>query len=536
MRKKFNIIFLIALILGIVTGCGDKEGKSGESKPKKVVYSLSGEPESMDPTTNIYAKGSLVMQNLFRGLFMINSKNETVPAMAETVTENPEGTVYTITLKDNLKWSDGTPLTAEDFAYSWRRVLNPETASRVAYEMYPVKNGEKYNKGEVKVEEVGIKVIDPKTLEITLENPTPYFKQLLATPTFFPVKREMVEGAEPWTKSPKTYVSNGPFMIKEFKPKEKYILAKNPNYIGADNVKLDELEIVFIESPETEMGAYMNGEIQVAENLSNDAKKRYENSSELHKNKRIGFFYYDFNTSKAPFNNPLVRKAFSLAIDRKIIIEKIMQSTNDPAFGIVPPGITHGVQTDKDYREVVGPKFAESVEEAKKLLAEAGYPDGKGFPKVKFITTTSQTNKDIAQAMQNMWKKELNVEVEIVTFESKVYWGEMHAGNFDIGSDGWGGSYPDPMTMMDIFETPNNVKNNRWTNERYDELLQENRETNDQNLRMANFDRAEEIIMDEMPIMPLYFYQTQYLVNPKVTGVYKNINGHTIFEEADIKE
>lgn len=533
MVRKFRFLIMV-IILGFLIGCGGKDEQ--KEKGKKVVYSMSAEPESLDPTTNIYARGSLVMQNLFRGLFKVNSKNETIPALAESMEISEDGKVYIIKLKSNLKWSDGSPLTAEDFAYSWKRVLNPEVGSRVAYEMYSIKNSEKYNKGEVSAEELGIEVIDSTTLKITLENPVPYFKQLLATPTYFPVKKDVVEGKEPWTKTAKTYISNGPFMVKEFKPKEKYIFVKNPNYLYADDVKLDELEIVFIDSPETEMGAYMNGEIDVAENLSNDAKKRYENSGEMNKSERIGMMYYDFNTSKAPFNNPLVRTAFSLALDRKVIIEKILQSTNPPAYGIVPPGIKHGVQQDKNYREIVGDHFKENAEEAKKLLAQAGYPGGKDFPKVKFITTTSQTNKDIAQAMQNMWKKELGVDVEIVTFESKVYWGEMHAGNFDIGSDGWGGSYPDPMTMMDIFETQNNVKNNRWSNLEYDHLLKENRETNDQTLRMENFKKAEKIIMDEMPVMPLYFYQAQYLANPKIKGIYKNINGHTIFEEAYIEQ
>ncbi|MGL4402504.1 MAG: peptide ABC transporter substrate-binding protein [Fusobacteriaceae bacterium] len=532
MVKKFRFLIMV-VILGFLIGCGGKE--ENKENTKKIVYSMAVEPESLDPTTNIYARGSLVMQNLFRGLFKVNSKNETVPALAENLEISEDGKVYVIKLKNNIKWSDNSPLTAEDFAYSWKRVLNPEVDSRVAYEMYAIKNGEKYNKGEISVEEVGIEVIDSATLKITLENPIPYFKELLATPTYFPVKKDVVEGKEPWTKNAKTYVSNGPFMVKEFRPKEKYIFVKNPNYLFADDVKLEELEIVFIDSPETEMGAYMNGEIDVAENLSNDAKKRYENSSEMNKSERIGMMYYDFNTAKEPFNNPLVRRAFSLAIDRKMIIEKILQSTNPAAYGIVPLGIKHGVQQDKNYREVVGDQFVENMEEARRLLAQAGYPEGKNLPKIKFITTTSQTNKDIAQAMQNMWKKELGVDVEIVTFESKVYWGEMHAGNFDIGSDGWGGSYPDPMTMMDIFETQNNVKNNRWSNLEYDHLLKENRMTNDQTLRMGNFEKAEKIIMDEMPVMPLYFYQAQYLVNPRIKGIYKNINGHTIFEEAYIE-
>lgn len=529
MKKISKILLLLVVTLLTLVGCGGNSTSEGN----KIVYSMSVEPESLDPGTNIYARGSLVMQNLFNGLFKTDAKGETVPALAESLTSDEAGLIYTVKLKPNLKWSDGSPLTAKDFEYAWKRALKPELASRVAYEFFYIKNAEKYNKGEIGEESVGVKATDDMTLMIELENPTPYFKDLLASPTYFPVKKDVAE-KEGWSKSAETYVSSGPFMVKELKTKEKYVLVKNPNYYDAANVKLDTIEIVFIESPETELGAFMNKEIDVAENLNVDAKTKYKGTPELISSPRIGFYYFDMNTAKAPMNDAKVRKALAMAIDRNLIITKILNGSNKPALAFVPNGIPYGTDGTKDYRDVVGDMYKEDKDEARKLLAEAGFPEGQGFPTLRFITSTSQTNKDIAQAMQEMWKKELNIQSEIVTFESKVYWGEMHSGNFDIGYDGWGGGYRDPMTMLEIFRSENNVKNNRWVNAEFDRLLGENKTLNDQAKRMENFAAAERLLAEDMPIMPLYYYEGLYLVNPRVKGIYKNAFGHTIFANAEI--
>ncbi|MGL5125271.1 MAG: peptide ABC transporter substrate-binding protein [Fusobacteriaceae bacterium] len=534
MKRKFSFLMFLSLILAFFTGCGSENSKNEVVSQNKILYSMDKEPETLDPSLNIYARSSKVLQNLFRGLYRLDENDRLTPALAESHEVDSSGTVYTIKLKSNLKWSDGTPLNANDFYYSWTRVLNPETASRAAFDLYPIKNAESYNTGLVAKEEVGIKVLDDNTLQVTLENPTSYFPDLLATTTYFPVKQELVEGKEPWTKSVATYASSGPFMLTEIKPKEKYTLTKNPHYVGADHVKLDTLEIVFLESPETELGAYLNGEIDVAENLSSEAKSRFKDTKDLNTSGRIGYTYYDFNTTRAPFDDARVRKAFAISINREILIKNIIQSTNKPMFSFVPDGIPHGVQKDKNYREVMGDLFKEDVVEAQKLLAEAGYPNGENFPKVSFNTSATQTNRDVAQALQNMWKTNLNVDVEIVTYESKVYWSEVHNGNFFIANDGWAGDYPDPMTNLNIFQSPQNVKNNRWLNENYDALIKENKTIVDQAKRMENFKKAEEILAQDMPIMPIFQYQSEFLVNPRVKGVRKNYIGHTIFEFAEI--
>ncbi|MED1954163.1 peptide ABC transporter substrate-binding protein [Brevibacillus centrosporus] len=553
MKKKMGLVLAALLTITSVTAGCSSSSSSGTTTPQgqqqaapqataekpaveqKIIYALSKEPEEMDPTLNVYARSSIVLQNLFRGLYKIDeSGKKPVPSLAESYELDSTGTKYTFKLNKNAKWSDGKPVTAQDFEYSWKRVLNPDVASGAAFYLYYLKNGKAYNEKKASADDVGVKAVDESTLEVTLESPTPYFLELLCVTAYYPVRKDAVE-KEGWTKSPETYLTTGPFVLSELKPKEKYVLKKNPNYLEADKVKLDTLEIVFIESSEAELAAYTNDEIQVSDNMTPEGMKRFENTPEFFSVPRIGMQYFDFNASKKPFDDAKVRKAFSMAINREQIIKSIVQSVEKPAFGFVPYGIPDGVQKDKEYRDVAGNMFTENVDEAKKLLAEAGYPDGQGIPEIKMIVQANQTDKDIAQALQSMWKQNLGVDVNIETFESKVYWDEIDNGNFSIAGDGWTGDYPDPMTNLDIFESVNASDDIRWSNPEYDRLLDENRKISDQAKRMENYAKAEKILADEMPLMPLRFYEDQFLAKPNVKGVLKNYIGHTIFEYAHVE-
>ncbi|GAA0317364.1 peptide ABC transporter substrate-binding protein [Bacillus carboniphilus] len=529
--KKWLLFFTLLAAVALISACSSQ---SGGSDGKTVVYALPGEPETLDPTLNVYSRSSVVLQNLFRGLYTIGPEGIPVPSLAAETTVDETGTKYTFKIDPDAKWSDGESVTAHDFEYSWKRVLNPDVASGAAFDLYYLKNGLAYNEGNVSADEVGVKAVDEHTLEVELENPTTYFLNLLCATSYYPVRKDVVEGEGNWTSSTDTYLSTGPFTLEEIKPKEKYVLKKNPNYLNADNVKLDTLEIVFIEAPEAELAAYMNGEIDVADNLSAEAMQQYKDSSEYTVAPRIGTYYFDVNTTVEPFDDPRVRKAFGMAMNRQQIVENVMQSTERPAFGFVPYGMPHGVEQNKEYRDVVGPLFEENIEEARKLLAEAGYPNGEGMPEIDFLTMASQRDKDIAQAIQSMWKENLGVEVSIRTMESKVYWDELENGNFAIARDGWTGDYLDPMTNLTLFESINTADDSRWVNKEYDALMEENRAITDQEKRMANYAKAEQILMDEMSVIPLYFYEDSYLVKPHVKGVTKNYIGHTYFEYADV--
>ncbi len=531
MAGQRNVALLAAVAL---MAFGAVASLAAAPKEQKIVYALGGEAETLDPTKNVYSRSSIVLQNLFRGLYKMGEDGTTEPSMAADVTIDKTGTKYVFKLRDAL-WSDGKPVTAMDFEYSWKRVLNPETASKAAFYLYYLKNGKAYNDGKAKAEDVGVKALDAKTLEVTLENPTAYFLDLLCVTAYYPVRKDVVEAATPWTKSPSTYISNGPFKLTEIKPKEKYVLKKNPNYVDAAKVKLETLEIVFIEAAEAELAAYMGGSISVSDNMNAESVKMFEKTPEFYSVPRIGVYYFDINTTKKPFDDARVRKAFAIGFNREQVVRNVLQLTERPAYGMIPYGIPYATKPAKNFRDIVPEPFKEDIAAAKKLLADAGYPDGKGLPPVTITVMNNQSNKDAAQAMQAMWKKNLGVEVTIQTWESKVYWDEMSNGNFQIMRDGWTGDYPDPMTNLDIFESSQTDDDNRWVNKEYDRLLAENRKITDQQKRMDNFAKAEKILMDEMPVFPLYYYTDTFIAKPGVKGVTKNFIGHTFFEYASVE-
>ena len=272
MKKKISLLLCAGLVAAALAGCGGSgssggaEGESAQSQAAEsstegnvLVYAMDQEPETLDPTMNNYSRSSNVLQNLFSGLFRMEADGSLSNALCEDYTVSEDGLTYTFTLKDGMKWSDGSDLTAQDFVYSWLRVLNPETASPASWELYYIQGAEEYNTGGGSSEDVAVKAVDDKTLEVTLKSPTAYFLYLLAGTNFFPVKQDVVEGEEVWTKSADTYVCNGPFMMSEINPQSSYVLVKNPNYYDADAVQLDGVNVVFIESPEAALSAYNSG-------------------------------------------------------------------------------------------------------------------------------------------------------------------------------------------------------------------------------------------------------------------------------------
>ncbi len=526
MRKRLYALLGCLLAAAVIGGCSGSsdtqtsgsgsesgtvaEGDASAEGGKVIKYVMQNEPETLDPNMNNYANSSIVLQNLFTGLMQIGPDGSLINGCAESYEVSEDGLTYTFTLRDGLKWSDGQPLTAGDFEYSWKRGLNPETASPGAWYLFYLKNGEAYNGGTASAEDVGVKAVDDKTLEVTLEHPTTYFLDLTAVSMYFPTRQDVVEAEDAWTKSGDTYVCNGAFRIKEINPQASYVLEKNPEYIDADTVKLDGVEIVFIESQEAALSAYNAGEVDVLDNLviGSQAQSQYSGSEELKSYDLVGTCYYDFNCEKEYLSDPKVRTALSISLNREVINQSMVASH----------------------------LFAEDVEQAKSLMAEAGYPNGEGFPTLTLITQNDQEKKDVAQAMQAMWKENLGVNVEIVTYESKVYWDEQEAGNFDICYDGWTGDYPDPSTNLECLLLTRNETQCRWLNDKaqeYDGLLMEARASADNAARMEMFEQAERILIEEMPVIPVYYRNSQLLVKPNCKDVLKSYIGHTIFKYAD---
>lgn len=559
MRKRLVSVFLASVMaMSVLAGCGggqdaekttaagteaagsEAAGEAQKTEGNVLRYVMNSEPETLDPNMNNYASSSNVLLNLFTGLYQYSADGTGVePACAESYTVSEDGLTYTFKLREGLKWSDGSPLTAADFEYSWKRELKQDTASAAAWQLYYIKNGEAYNNGQCEADEVGVKAIDDTTLEVVLNNPTPYFVNLTAANNFAPVKKEAVEGAEVWTKSADTYVCNGPFMMAEIRPQEGYSLVKNPNYVFADTVTLDGVEMIFIEQAEAALSAYNAGDVDAMSSgsIETQAMTQYDGSEELHSYDLIGTSYYDFNCEKE-YMTKEVRKALSMAINRDTINQVAVSSKPKSAYAFVPFGIPYAEESE-DFRTKVGNNLiTEDVEAAKQLLADAGYPNGEGLPVLQLIITNTKENKDKAQILQALWKENLGVSVDIVTFESKVYWDEHAAGNFDIAFDGWTGDYLDPNTNLSIFNKNRMEKECRWRSEealRYNDLLEEAATLADNNARMELFVEMEQILMDEMPVMPLYFRNTMALVKPHVKGFTCDNSGHPLFRAVSME-
>lgn len=542
-KSKFSVLALLMAIMLILAACNggsketsnEKEGGSGDSAKSKVLnVNNSSEPGSLHPANAQGTHESWILEHTFEGLTKKTEEGKIVPGSAESWEISEDGLKWTFKLKDGLKWSNGDPLTANDFEYAWKYALKPETAADYAYQLYYLKGGEAYNSKKGKEEDVGVKATDDHTLEVTLEQPTPYFLDLTSFYTFYPINKKVQEENPKWALDAKTHVSNGPFKLTEWKHKESLKIEKNENYYDKDKIKLDAVNFALIEDENTAWQMYQSGELDIAYPLPVDVQGQLVNSGdkEFKNGAELAVYYYNFNTEVKPFNNAKVRKALSMAIERKKITENVAQGGQKPAFGVIPPGIPDATG---DFQENTGNLFEENVAEAKKLLKEGLAEEGmKELPDFSILYNTLDTHKKIAEAVQGMWRDNLGVEVTLENAEFQVKLDREKAGDFEISRAGWVGDYVDPMTFM-LWETDGAYNDANWSNKEYDGLLKEAKSTMDPKERMAALHKAEEVLIEEMPILPVYFYTKPYMVKSNVTGVFAPINAYPNFIYADKK-
>ncbi|MEG0773432.1 peptide ABC transporter substrate-binding protein [Clostridium sp.] len=515
-----------------------------EVKPaveQKIVYNLGADPKTIDPQLNSAVDGSTIITNAFEGLLRQDKDSKLVNGVAEKYEMSADGKTYKFTLRDNAKWSDGKKVVAGDFEYAWKRALNPEVASEYAYQLYYLKNGEAYFNGKAKAEDVGVKAIDDKTLEVTLEAPVPYFLSLTAFPTYYPVRKDVVEAnPEKWALSPETYICNGPFKMKEWKEKESMTFVPNENYWDAGDVKLDTLEVRLIDDEITYLNAFKSGELDIIDSpppteipslLADGTAKVYP---------YLGTYLYIFNVSDTQVDpaaakvlkDVRVRKALALGIDRKMLVEKVAQGGQVPATSYVPEGIVDslGVEFQKDYL----PETAD-IAGAKKLLEEAGFKDGKGMPKITFTFNTGSGHQMIAQAIQDMWKTNLGVEIELKNEEWAVFQDTRNNFQYSIARHGWIADYNDPMTFLDMWVTGGGQNNAGYANPEYDKLIAIAKSETDGAKRTEALHKAEDILMTDLPVLPLYFYTNIICADPTVKGFIKSPLGQMDFKDAYVE-
>ena len=521
----------VMLLLG---ACRPKDAAS-TSGLKIINYANGNAPPVLEPVMNNYLKGSYIMVNLFDGLFRIGKNGIAEPGYAESHTVSPDGLVWTFTIRENARFSDGSPLTARDWERSVKHRLRPDIASKGVDLYMFIKNAEAFNQSapNIGAADVGIKALDGRTLEITLENPTPFFTDVACY--LFPYKMDILEQNPEWFKKPETFIGNGAFRVKAVDPQTGFVFEKNPNYFDADNVKIDLVNYQFIDNDAVAFSAYRNGDLNVHDGLDSAALQSYRDSPELHTFPVIGTGYTSVHTGNIP--DARVRRALSLAIDRERLLKNILQLPYRPAEGAVPYGIHWG---GREFREVAGNLIKFDLDEARRLLAEAGYPDGAGLPTYRIICQNSRDDQELVQAYQAMWK-EIGVESTITTYEPSVYWDVLDTDNWDLARDGWTGDYDDPKTSLFIWmaykEGPN--KEHRWYNtpnaREFDRLMQAADRELDAEKRMTLFQQAEKVLLEDMPSLMVSHYVETALIKPEVTGIVKSNIGHIYFRYADIR-
>lgn len=536
--SRLSLLLIALLVVAFVaTGCGGT--KQGDNNPAAdsgqiIRYNVGTEPETMDPALATGIPESTIMLQIWEGLTRLDKDDLPQAAIAKSWDVTEDGIEYVFHLRES-KWSNGDPLTAHDFEFAWKRILNPELAADYAYMMYPIKNAEAYNTGKATADQVGVVALDDHTLKVTLEAPTPYFLSLTAFKTYYPLHQPTVKANDAgWALKVDTIIGNGPFKIVRW-AEGKMEFEPNQLYWDRAAVKLDKLVFTMIENESTELTMFETGQLDMTHQVPRPEIPRLKQSNEFKVYSYFGTYYYIFQTEKPPLDDVRVRKALALAIDREAIVNNITQAGEIPAYAFVPPGIPE--PNGNDFRDVGGDYLTANVEEAKRLLAEAGYPEGQGFPPVEILYNTNEMHKIIAEAIQEMWRRNLGITgITLTNQEWGVYLKTRDMGDFTISRAGWIGDYLDPTTFLDMWTTGNGNNNSRWGSAEYDALVAEARVTVDPVARMEIMHRLESILMEEMPIMPIYYYTEPKMVKEFVRGYNKSAINGPDFKEAYIQK
>ena len=485
----------------------------------------SADPESLDPhkTSTVYEAN--ILRDLFMGLMVQNAKAEVEPGAAESYTVSDDGKTYTFKLRQGATWSDGSPVTAQDFAFSWQRVTDPATASEYAYMLSPVVNADDITAGKMKPDELGVKAIDDMTFEVTLNAPTPYFLEMLTHQTTFPVSKANVEKFGADFVKPGNLVSNGAYTLAEFVPNDHVKAVKNPKFYDAANVMIDVVNYIPTEDRSAAMKRFEAGELDTNDDIPTEqlADLRAKFGDQIHLGPYLGSYYYSFKIDKAPWDNVKLRHAISMAVDRDYLAEKVWQNTMIPAYSFVPPGIGGYEPRPVDYSEK---SQIDREDEAKKILAELGYGPDKPL-KMEIRYNTSENHKNTAVAIQEQLKP-LGIEVTLLNTDTKTHYGHLEQkGDFDIARAGWIADYKDPANFLDLCKTGAGNNYSQYTSKEFDDLMAQAAAAGsptDPAPRMKLLSDAEAVgVGRDLCVVPLLFYGFHTVVSSKIKGWEDNV-------------
>ncbi|HEV7927241.1 MAG TPA: peptide ABC transporter substrate-binding protein [Verrucomicrobiae bacterium] len=512
---------LLTLWLGLLllAGCNVKE-------PKADLVIINGpDPETLDPALGTGIEDLRIIAALFEGL----ARNDPVtarpiPGLAESWEMSPDGCVYTFHLRDNLWWSPGQPITAVDVIYSWLRVLDPRTASEYAGQLFYIKNAEAYNSGKIQDPAlVGAHALDARTVRVELNHPTAFFLDLCAFQTLAVVPRQIIEkDGDDWMQA-RPLPTSGPYLLQQWRLNDKIRLVKNPYYWDATNTRCAVVDCLPISAPDTALNLYQTGGADIIwdrDNIPSELLDELAPRPDYHTFPYQGTYFLRCNTTRTPFNDPRVRKALALTIDKRRLVEKILRGGEPVADHLVPDGTAN-------YQQATGLGYDPDL--ARRLLAEAGFPGGTNFPHFSFLFDSAsggeKIHEKVAVELKEMWEKQLGIQVELRQMEKRVYQTAQKTRDYDVSRSTWIGDYNDPNTFLDLFRSDNGNNRTGWANARYDALMDEANRQVDLTRRAALLREVEMILVhDEVPIIPIYFYVGFNYYNPeRIKGIYPNI-------------
>lgn len=525
-----KILFIFTLL--IIISCNKK---STVIDPKRdIIINMGSEPTTIDPTLNSIGVVGTYILHAFEGLTKIDKNNNIIPGMAERWDISEDGMTYIFYLRTNAKWSDGKPVTANDFEYSWKRALDKKLNSSYSYMLDIIKNAKNINLGIMDISDLGVETINDTTLKVVLETPSLYFLDFLASSgVFLPLRKDIIEKyGDKWTLKPKTYVCNGQYILKERIKDEKIVFEENPFYYDKNEIIAKRLTFIPSADVFDMVEKIKKNELHFSALEPSTGEIEYlMKDGYIRLNDAIGTIYLELNITNDALNDKKVRQALSLAIDRKYLIEHVVKGAQTPAGAFVPPA----VKGERFYFREESSNFInidkhnENIIKAKELMAEAGYPNGDNYPILE-LKVSPGLFYEVGKAIQKMWKDNLNIDVELIEEEFPVTLLALTKKKYQIARMGWTVDYHDPMTMLDVMVSYGGVNHSGFSNAQYDNLITEAKTIYTNNgLRMENMKKAEAILLDEMPIIPLYYRSDSFIVSPNLKDLVLNPFGRHRF-------
>ena len=541
MKKMLALILAATMAFSMVACGGNTNSSATGANANTVTVQIGPNPETLDPALNAALDGGNVILTAFEGLLIVDENNEVQPGQAESYEVSEDGLTWTFHLREGLKWSDGTDLTAEDFVYSYKRVVDPATAAPYSYTVLNMVAGyEEAVNGNV--DALQVEAPDATTFVVHLSYPCAYFDQLVAFATLNPVQKATVEtNGESWATAADTYVSNGPFYMTEWVVGQKIVLSKNPYYQGGwDSSKIvsDSITFLLMEDDSAALTAFQTGQAQLVKNYPSEETATLKETPEFKQGEYLSTSYQSINLDEEVFQDVNVRKALSLAIDRSYIAEVIDNGLSEPAYTLVCPGVTDIDGKDfvdnADYVNIPE-DYEQAKAEAQAALAEAGYPNGEGFPTITFTTNDAGSNKTIAEYMQQCYKEVLGITMEIETVEWSTFSAQRRAGDYQLARNGWVLDYNDPSNIIELFGSTNDNNDGQYNNPEFDKLMQES-QTSDKEVHYQKLHEAEKLLLEDYAMIPLTFGTDKWLQSDSLQGVWHSPNGYFYLQYAYVAE